>query len=50
MRKLSNKEMKQVNGGTYRCTYCGFTSDSLFRMALHFGIKSWHNLGHIEEI
>ena len=53
MKKLTSTEMKQINGGTtYKCTYCGFQSSSMMRMALHFGVKTWHALfgGEIVEV
>ena len=50
VRKLTCTEMKQVNGGKYRCKYCGFTTNSALRIGLHFGVKTWHSIGGMEEI
>ena len=53
MQKLADADMKEINGGTtYKCTYCGFKSTNSLRMALHFGVKTWHYLlgGKIVEV
>lgn len=53
MKELCNMELFEVDGGKkYKCTYCGYTSSSTSKMALHFGIKTWHYLlgGRIKEI
>ena len=45
MKELCNMELFEVDGGKkYKCTYCGYTSSSTSKMALHFGIKTWHYL------
>lgn len=53
MKELCNMELFEVDGGKkYKCTYCGYTSSSTSKMALHFGIKTWYYLlgGRIKEI
>ena len=52
MKELCDMELFEVDGGKkYKCTYCGYTSSSTSKMALHFGIKTWHYLlgGRIKE-
>ena len=45
MKELCDMELFEVDGGKkYKCTYCGYTSSSTSKMALHFGIKTWHYL------
>ena len=47
MKELCNMELFEVDGGKkYKCT------SSTSKMALHFGIKTWHYLlgGRIKEI
>lgn len=40
MKELCDMELFEVDGGKkYKCTYCGYTSSSTSKMALHFGIK-----------
>ena len=49
MRKLTEKEAKQINGGTtYTCSTCGYQTTSTLKAGLHGGIYPWHfwNGGH----
>lgn len=49
MRKLTTKEMQNINGGTtWKCSTCGYKTTSSLKAAYHGGIFSWHffNGGH----
>lgn len=49
MRKLTTKEMQNINGGTtWKCSTCGYKTTSSLKAAYHGGTFSWHffNGGH----